>query len=73
MLLFSVSSVLLFAYLFYSLYWEWRLCFDEQGRYFDSFAGVVYQESSKFWILPVILFTLISGILCRRLLLAAHQ
>jgi Na+/H+-dicarboxylate symporter len=73
MLLFSVICVWLFTYLFYSLYWEWRLYFDEQGRYFDPVAGVVYQELAKFWILPVVFFTLISGILCQRLLLVRHQ
>lgn len=40
------------AWLFYSLYWQWRGQFDEQGRYFHEPEGVVYHDQAFFLIVP---------------------
>ncbi len=35
-----------FGYFYYVEYFQWRGCFNEQGRCFDETSGVVYSEQS---------------------------
>ena len=45
---------LLFAALYYHLYWRYRDLFNEQGRYFDPVEMVVYDDSAFVFIVPAI-------------------
>lgn len=36
----------LFGYLYYVQYYQWRDCFNDMGRCFDPNSGVVYMEHS---------------------------
>ena len=51
-----VLLTLVFGYLFYTLYWQWRHQFNEQGSYFDANEAVVYHQDAVFWLIPTLLF-----------------
>lgn len=57
---------LLFGYLFYTLYWQWRHLFDANGRYFYVEDAVVYQQNAVFWLIPTLLFALLAGLAYRK-------
>ena len=52
--LLSALAGLLSLSLYYSLYWRYRDLFNEQGRYFDPSAMVVYDDSAFVFIIPAI-------------------
>jgi formate hydrogenlyase subunit 3/multisubunit Na+/H+ antiporter MnhD subunit len=65
--LISLLTSLLFARLFYEMYWQWRDLFDENGRYFNVAENVVYTSESKIYALPCLLFFIIGLALFKRL------
>lgn len=48
------------AFLFYTLYWQWRGLFNEQGRYYHAPEAVVYQDDAALFIVPTLAFALLS-------------
>lgn len=51
---------LFFGFVYYSVYWRYRALFDEQGRYFDEAASVVYHDDASIFIVPVLAFFLLA-------------
>jgi len=63
----AITSVLLavwFGWLFVSVYWRNRSCFDENARCFVD--GVVHHDAAfiYFWVALLSLFSAAAGVLC---------
>lgn len=54
---------LLFGFLYYSLYFQYRDRFNEEGRYFDAAEEVVYHDQSSILLVPALTFFLLSLLL----------
>lgn len=56
-------------FLFFTLYWPHRTLFDEQGRYVDEAASVVYHQQSGVLAIPALIFLVLAvslSLRCRR-------
>lgn len=60
----SAALAVWFGWLFVTLYWARRACFDENGRCFAD--GVVHHDSSfvYFWIALLSLVSALAGAIC---------
>lgn len=63
--LLSAACAVLFALLYYSLYWRYRDLFNEQGRYFDAAEMVVHDDSAFVFIVPVGVLACLALVLAR--------
>ncbi|MDR2213732.1 MAG: hypothetical protein LBE21_08940 [Pseudomonadales bacterium] len=54
--LLSGAAAALFGFLYFSLYWPYRNLFNEEGRYYDEQALIVYHEQDGFLIAPTLVF-----------------
>ncbi len=59
----SVLATVLFGYLFYFYYWQWRGQFNEQGRYFHEPDAVVFHDEAVFLIVPTVAFAILVVVL----------
>ncbi len=55
----------LHGFLFYTLYWKWRLWFHN-GRYFDERESVVYTDDAVFYSAPTVCMAVLAWWLWRR-------
>ena len=63
----SVLS-LLFYFLYFTQYYQWRDCFNAQGRCYDSETNIVYlEQSGPIWLLLAVLSSGISLLILWRL------
>ena len=63
--LLSAACAMLFAFLYYSLYWRYRTLFNEQGRYFDATEMVVHYDSAFYLIVPAVVLGCLAFVLAR--------
>ncbi len=63
---FCLLVSLVCAWLYYTLYWQRRACFDSEGRCFDEVHMVVYHDQSASLLVPALLFLLLCAIFLRR-------
>ena len=49
-MLISLAATAFFTFAYYDRYWQWRDCFNEEGRCYDSVSGqVLLQQSGIVW------------------------
>lgn len=63
--LLSAVCAVLFALLYYNLYWRYRTLFNEQGRYFDAKEMVVHDDSAFVFIVPAVILGCLALLLAR--------
>lgn len=51
----SALGSALFGWLYYDLYWRWRVHFNSEGRFFDEEGMVVYHQQSSALAIPLAL------------------
>lgn len=66
--IFAVAALtcVVFGWLYYVLYWQWRDCFNSEGKCFDAVNLVVYEQETQLFVVPVFLAVMVGSIaLCK--------
>jgi cell division protein FtsX len=53
----SGTGAVIFWFLYFSLYWQYRDLFNEIGRYYDEQDWVMYYEQDSVLIFPALAFS----------------